>query len=34
MPTVSGELTRLGRGSIAHSVPKNAPPGRRIGTET
>ena len=29
----SGRLRLAGRGSIAHSVPKKAPPGRTIGIE-
>ena len=33
MPTVSGVFSRAGRGSMAHSVPKNAPSARRIGIE-
>jgi hypothetical protein len=30
---VPGAVTRSGRGSIAHSVPKNEPSWRQIGTD-
>jgi hypothetical protein len=33
MPIVSGVFNLAGRGSIAQSVPKNPPPGRKIGAE-
>jgi hypothetical protein len=33
IPMISGVFNRAGRGSIAQSVPKNAPLDRMIGTE-
>ena len=33
MPMVSGVFSRAGRGSMAHSVPKNVPSASMIGIE-
>ena len=33
VPTISGVLMRAGRGSMAHSVPKNSPSGSTMGIE-